>query len=95
MYFKLISYNFSPSNANSKGPIKQSLILLKDLVSCVFSGGIYKHCFCLKTGYVSSLWASNAMPFSRVCKIPVLPGLNVCGGGGGGGGLKKIRFCPG
>ena len=36
MYFKLISYNFSPSNANSKGPIKQSLILLKDLVSCLF-----------------------------------------------------------
>ena len=27
---------FSPSNANSKGPIKQSLILLKDLVSCLF-----------------------------------------------------------
>ena len=38
MYFKLISsaYNFSPSNANSKVPIKQSLILLKDLVSCLF-----------------------------------------------------------
>ena len=36
MYFKLISYNFSPSNANSKGPIKQSLILLKDFVSCLF-----------------------------------------------------------
>ena len=36
MYFKLISYNFSPSHANSKGPIKQSLILLKDLVSFFF-----------------------------------------------------------
>ena len=36
MYFKLISYNVSPSNANFKGPIKQSLILLKDLVSCLF-----------------------------------------------------------
>ena len=28
-------------------------------------------------------------PFDRVCKIPVLPGLNVCGG------WKKSRFCPG
>ena len=36
MHFKLISYNFSPFNANSKGHIKQSLILLKDLESCLF-----------------------------------------------------------
>ena len=36
VYSKLISYNFPPSNSNSKVPIKQSWILLVDLASCFF-----------------------------------------------------------
>ena len=74
--FQVDQLQFSPSNANSKGPIKQSLILLNDLVSCLF-GGIYKHRFCLKTGYVSSSWYQKMHVQICLAKAQLSPFLNI------------------